>query len=143
MDPTPKRSKTRTWLVIAGILFVGGFLLGFVPQFRTASGLREELRGRDQRIQQMEREAKLSRARSSAGLVYLEFNRRNYGSATQHATALFDDLRGLLNDSSPEMRTGLDKLLSQREALMTGIAKSDPAAVELVQQMLDQLHELR
>ena len=141
MEPTPKRSKTL--LVVAGLLFVGGFLLGFVPQFRTASGLREDLRGRDQKIQQMEREAKLSRARSSAGLVYLELNRRNYGNATQHATVLFDDLRGLLNDATPEMRSSLDKLLSQRDALMTGIAKSDPAAVDLVQQMLDQLHQLR
>ena len=50
-------------VIAAGILLVGGFLLGFVPQFRSASVLRDQLRGRDERIVRLEREARLSRAR--------------------------------------------------------------------------------
>jgi hypothetical protein len=140
---TPQRISSRTMLVIAGILFAGAFLLGFVPQFRSASALRTEISGRDQRMQQLEREAKLLRARSAAGLLYLELTRRNYGIATQHATALFDHLRGMLPDSSPQTRSSIEKLLSQRDTLLAGIAKSEPAAVDLAQQMLDQLHQIQ
>ena len=115
-------------MIVAAVLFLVGFLLGFVPQFRTASALRDELQSRDQRLQQLAREAKLSQAGNLAGLLYLELARRNYGNAQQHAAALFDYVRGMLNDSSPEVRESLDRLLSRREAVMGDIARSDPAA---------------
>jgi hypothetical protein len=142
VNPQPKRSNTRTLIIVAGVLFLVGLLLGFVPQFRSASALREELKTRDQRVQQLERDVKLSRARNLAGLLYLELTRRNYGNAAQHAAGLFDQVRGMLNDSSPDVRAGLDKILTQREAMMAAIAKSDGAAVDLAQQILDQLHRL-
>lgn len=128
--------------VVALVLGLIGFLLGFIPEFRTASGLRDELRVRDQRIQQFEREAKLLRARVSASLVYLELTRRNYGIAAQQATDMFDQLRGLTSDASPQTRPILEKVLSQKDALTTGIAKSDPEAAGLAQQMSDQLQQV-
>ena len=124
-------------MIVAGVLFLSGFLLGFIPQFRSASALRDEM-------QKLEGEAKLLRARSSASLLYLELTRRNYGHAAQQAAALFDNLRGMTGDSSsPQTRSSVEKLLGQRDALTTGISKSDPEAVGLAQQMLDELHQLQ
>ena len=129
--------------IAAVILLLGGFLLGFVPQFRSSSGLRDELRGRDERISGLERDAKLSRARDLASLMYLELTRRNYGIAAQHATAFFDHIGAMRSDSPPQMRSVRERLLSHRDAVTVGIAKSDPAAVTLVQQILDKLHALK
>jgi hypothetical protein len=75
--------------IAVGILLPGGFLSGFVPQFRSSSGLCYELRGRDGRISGLERDARLSRARDLASLMHLELTRRNYGITAQHATAFF------------------------------------------------------
>jgi hypothetical protein len=47
------------------------------------------------------------------------------------------------SDSPPHVRSVLESLLSRRDAVTVGIAKSDPAAVSLVQQTLDELHALK
>ena len=135
MAETQRRLSARALLIGAAVLLVTGFLLGFVPQFRTASALRE-------RVEQLERESSVSRARNLAGRLYLELNRRNYGNAGQHATALFDHLRAMLGNASPEVRASLEKLLSQRDAVMAGIAQSDAGAAGLAQQILDELNQL-
>jgi hypothetical protein len=130
-------------MIGAGIVLLIGFLVGFVPQFRSASSLRNELHSRDERIRTLERDASLSRARHTASLMYLELTRRNYGIAAQHATAFFDQVRTMLSDAPPEIRGTLERLLSQRDALTAGIAKSDPAVVGLVQNILDELYRLK
>jgi type II secretory pathway pseudopilin PulG len=142
MNTDQKLFNLRNMAVLAAILVIAAFLLGFVPQYRQASGLRDELRVRDQRITQLESAARLARARELANLLYLELTRKNYGLAGQHATALFDHLRGMNGGDSNQYRGTLEKLLTQRDAVTASIAKSDPAAVNLVQNMLDQLNQL-
>jgi hypothetical protein len=138
-----QRFNLRNIAIVAVITFAGGFLLGFIPQFRSASGLRDGLRQRDERIHTLERDAKLSRARDLASLLYLELTRKNYGIAAQHAIALFDHVRSMRSDLSPQSRSDLDKILSQRDAVTASIAKSEPEAVNLVQQVLDQFHKFK
>jgi hypothetical protein len=140
---TSQRLNLRVVLIGAGIVLLIGFLAGFVPQYRNASSLRSELHNRDGRIRTLEREANLSRARHTAGLMYLELTRRNYGIAAQHATAFFDQVRTMLSDAAPEVRDAFHRLLGQRDAVTAGIAKSDPAVVGVVQNILDDLHRLK
>lgn len=125
------------------ILLLGGFLLGFVPQFRKASALRNELRGRDERIARIEREASLSRARDLASLLYLELTRRNYGIAAQQCCCLFYLVRTMRSDSAPELRTVLERVLSHREAVTAGVVKSDPAALSYCNKCLDEPHAVK
>ena len=138
-----QRLNVRVLIIGGGIVLLIGFLVGFVPQFRSASGLRNELYSRHERIRTLERDASLSRARDTASLVYLELTRRNYGIAAQHATGFFDQIRTMLSGAPPEVRGALERLLSQRDAVTTGIAKSDPAVVGLMQNILDELYRLK
>jgi hypothetical protein len=138
-----QRLNTRVLMIGAGIVLLIGLLLGFVPQYRNASSLRSELHSRDERIRTLEREASLSRARHTAGLMYLELTRRNYGIAAQHATAFFDQVRTMLSGAPPEVHGAFGGLLSQRDAVTAGIAKSDPAVIGLVQSILDELNRLK
>lgn len=130
-------------LIGAGTVLLFGFLLGFVPQYRNVSSLRTELHSRDERIRILEDEANLSRARQTASRMYLELTRRNYGIAAQHASAFFDQIRTMLSDAPPEVRGAFEKLLSLRDTVITGIAKSDPAVVGQVQNILDELSRLK
>ena len=88
-----KSTSTRNWIIISAVALIAVFLAGFIPQFRNASGLKDELGLRDQRIGQLQRQATLSRARDLASLLYLELTRKNYGVAEQHATAFFNHVR--------------------------------------------------
>ena len=140
---TSQRLNLRLVLIGAVVMLLIGFLAGFVPQFRSASSLRNELHTRDERIRTLERDASLSRARDTASLIYLELTRRNYGIAAQHATRFFDQIRTILSGSPAEVRGMLERLLNQRDTVNAGIAKSDPAVVGLVQNMLDELYRLK
>ena len=135
--------NARVLMIGAGSVLLIGFLVGFVPQYRGASSLRRELHDRDERILSLERGASLSRARDTASRMYLEVTRRNYGIAGQHSSTFFDQIRTMLSGAPPEVRGALEKLLSERDAVTAGIAKSDPAVIGVVQHILDELYRLK
>ena len=136
-------ARTRNLVIAAATTIVAAFLLGFFPQFRNASRLRDELRARDQRIEQLEREAKLSKARDLASLLHLQLTRKNYGIAAQHATAFFNHVRAMMIDTSnAASKSTLEYIASQRDAIVASIAKSDPAVETQVRDILERTHQL-
>ena len=100
-----KNTRTRTLLSVGAALLIAVFLLGFMPQFHRASGLREKLRAPEQRIEQLQRETKIAKTRHIASFLYLEPTRKNYGIAAQHAIASFSHVRAMLSDMSNPART--------------------------------------
>ncbi len=138
-----KSTRTRNLIVLAATALVVVFLLGFVPQFRNASRLRDELNVRDQRIERFQREAALSRTRDLASLLHVELTRKNYGVAEKHATALFNHVRSIMSDASFQpLQGGFDEILGQRDAMVSSIAKSDPVAETRAREMLLRTHQL-
>lgn len=139
-----KSTSTRKWIIIGGVALIAVFLAGFIPQFRNASGLKDELGLRDQRIEQLQRQATFSRARDLASLLYLELTRKNYGVAEQHATAFFNHVRTMIGNSAfAPVKKSLDEILGQRDAIVASIARSDPAVESQVRDTLLRVHELR
>jgi hypothetical protein len=125
--------RTRN-LVIAGIVAVAlAYLVGFVPQYRRASQLQIEL-------ETLERDARLSRARDLASLTYLEVTKKNFGTAAQSATELFNSLREAMGQTQDAgLRTELEAIGSQRDAVVAGLAKADPAVEPIVRDILERL----
>jgi hypothetical protein len=139
-----KSTLTRNWIVIGAIALLAVFLAGFIPQFRTASGLKDELALRDRRIAELQHQATLSKARDLAGLLFLELSRKNYGVAEQHATAFFNHARTMTNDAAfAPLKNSLDEILGQRDAIVSSIAKSDPAVESKVRDTLLRVQALR
>lgn len=135
--------KTTRVLVIAGILFLAGLLLGFIPEYRKASNLQDELHQRDQRITRLQSEEKLSSVRNLASLLYLEATRKNYGIASQHATSLFDHVRATMGETSdPALKGALEQVLKLRDAVTEKIAKGDPSVETLIREILDRLQQV-
>jgi hypothetical protein len=140
----PSSNRTRFFLITAAILVLAAFLLGFIPQYQKASQLQSELVARDQRINQLQREAKLSRARDLAGLLYLELTRKNYGIAGQHASALFTHLREMLSDTTdPSLKTAIENIAGQRDAITASIAKADPSVETVARDILERMHQFK
>ncbi|MEJ7608405.1 MAG: hypothetical protein WKF37_19585 [Bryobacteraceae bacterium] len=119
------------------------FLLGFIPQFRNANRLQGEVSLRDQRIERLQREAALSKARDLASLLHVELARRNYGVAEKHATAFFNHIRSIMSDASfLPLKGNFGDILGQRDAMISSISKSDPAAETSASEMPLRTHQL-
>lgn len=138
-----KSHKTRNILIAMAVLTIGAFLAGFVPQYLTASGLREEVRARDQKIEALQREARIAKGRELASLLLLELSRKNYGIAGQHASTLFDHVRGMIDDPGyGGVKGQLEQIAGQRDAVVSGIAKADPAVDAVASGILESMHKL-
>lgn len=138
-----KSGGMRNLLIGAAVLCIAAFLLGFIPQFRRASGFQDALHAREERIAQLERDVQLAKIRDTAGLLYLELTRSNYGVAAPQASALFDQLRQVAgNESYSSLRGEFEKILAQRDSVVANIAKSDPAAMVSVRDIVERLHQI-
>jgi hypothetical protein len=130
-------------LIAAVALLLAAFLTGFVPQFQKASRLQDELRARDQRLQQLQREGEFAKARDLASLLYLELTRKNYGIAAEHAAGFFTQVRSIANGTSdPGLKNALDQMAGQRDEITANIAKADPAVETPVREILQRMHQL-
>ena len=138
-----RESRRNRWILTAAILVVAAFLLGFVPQYLNNVRTSEQLHTRDQQIVQLQQQATLSRLRDLASLLYLEATRKNYGIASQRASALFDLIRTTIN-TGPDatLKDGLVSALAQRDEIVSKLAKPDAGVEKDVQDLMDRLFQL-
>lgn len=140
---TPVQAGRRSRWLLAAALLGGAFLLGFVPQYLSSTRAAANLQARDQQIKQLQKEATLSRLRDLASLLYLEISRKNYGIASQRASALFDLIRATIdNGSDAALNDGLRSILAQRDEIVSKLAKPDPGVERDVQNLMDRLYQL-
>lgn len=119
-------TRTNVLLVIGAALLIVGFLIGFVWQHGRASRFQDAAGENEKRIEQLQHEATLSRARDLAGLLCLELARKNYGTAAQSATAFFNHIRSVIaGEANADIKSGLEGILAQRDVIVAKIAKSD------------------
>ena len=138
-----RESRRNRWILIAAILVVAAFLLGFVPQYLNNVRTSEQLHTRDQQIVQLQQQAALSRLRDLASLLYLEATRKNYGIASQRASALFDLIQTTIN-TGPDaaLKDGLVSALAQRDEIVSKLAKPDAGVEKDTQDLMDRLFQL-
>ena len=110
--------------IIAGIII---FLLGLIPMWLKASA------NADQR-DAAQRELHLSRMQNMLASSAVDAQRGEYEPARQEASDFFTALREQLDKGETDatltapQREGLKPLLTQRDELITLLARSDPAA---------------
>jgi hypothetical protein len=116
----------RKALIWIGIL-AGVFLLGFLPQFSTARGLRQEVALCHTKLQ-------FAALKNGIGLVYLEANQKNYGIAAQQASGFFETARQTLaRTTATGQQTVIQDALSKRDAITAGLARGDAAVIAVIQ----------
>jgi hypothetical protein len=117
-------------LAIGAALVVVAFLVGFIPQSRKASQLQDELA-------QARTNVTSDELALSIGSVYLQASLKNYGLAGQASSGFFDRARTLSAEAAngSERQKFLQSALSQRDAVTAGLAKGDPAVLDLVRDL--------
>ena len=119
---------------------VGFFLLGFVPiWFRTAGAIEQ----RDA----AQRGVRLAQLQNTLGAAVIEVQRGQYEPARQLTSDFYTNLRRQVDGYSgslfaPPQRERLRSLLSERDELITLLARSDPAATDRLFNVYSTYHKL-
>jgi hypothetical protein len=121
---------------------VVAFLLGFVPQYREAGGLRGELRKALEQVGSLQLKARLAELRDLASLTYLESNARNYGVARQHSTKLFTLSAEMAGETSDQgLRILLSEIAQERDHITAGLAEGKGAVQLDLEKLARRLYE--
>jgi hypothetical protein len=143
---TEKNSRrtimTRTRLIGGALLLLAAFLLGFVPQYRTAGGLRGELRSVQDEAASLRLKAHLAELRDLAGLIYLESNAKNYGIARQHSTQFFTRAAEVAAETSDEsLKALLTEVSGDRDNVTAGLAEGRGGVQADIEKLARRLYE--
>ena len=119
----------KSRVIIAGIILVGVFMAGFVPQYIKANRLDNEL----QQARQANFGAEL---RDLVGLAYVQANQKNYGLAAATTTRFFNRVRDVANQmADPNARKAVENLLVTRDKVTAALAKGDAGVVGDLQEL--------
>ncbi len=127
VEPTRSGGALSRLGIYAAVL-IGVFLLGFVPMFLMATGRASE---RDE----ARRELRLSRIQNLLASAAIDARRGEYEPARLAASSFYNDLgaEAELNSASAltaQQRTGVQSLLTDRDGVITLLARSDPSAAD-------------
>lgn len=124
--------KFLMWVVV----FVIGLLIGFVPQYWKARGLREELTS-------YRAKADLAKVQQSAALTYVAATQLNYGVASGYAQTFFANVQSVqATISDPATKEALSQVLSARDKITADLAKGSPEVVSELQPLVLKLEPL-
>lgn len=116
-------------VIVVAVLLVIVFLAGFVPGYVKTHRLENELR-------EARREQSLAQLRDLASLAYFQANQKDYGLAGGTAAQFFDRTQQTANQTpDASARKPLDDLLSLRDRITAGLAKGDPGVLSDLQDL--------
>jgi hypothetical protein len=120
-----------TWVIV----FIVGLLIGFVPQYWKAHGLRQDLNS-------CTAKADLARVQQSAALTYVAATQLNYGVASGYAQTFFagaQTLQGTTTDAS--VKDVLSQVLAARDKITGDLAKGSSDVVGELQPLMTKLEQ--
>ena len=120
------RVHVSLWLV----LLIGGFLLGFVPEYLKNRDLRLQLQNPQNTIDALKLQVQMGELRDAASLMLIEISRQNYGLARDYSTQFY----GKVNDAidtvqGPELKKSLQELATTRDSLTANLSAANPASL--------------
>jgi hypothetical protein len=119
------------------ILLIGGFLLGFVPEYRKNRDLQIQLEAPQKAMNALKRQIQAGELRDAAGLMFLELSRENYGLAREHATEYQNSLKALISQTQDEtLKKSLEELSAAQESLTTSLIAPNAASLMAAQTLL-------
>ena len=132
------KKKLILWLM----LLVVGFLTGFIPQYVKTQRVNQEVAAAKQQLDSCGKSVAMSQLRDTAAMLYLEATRKNYGTAAEYASRLFENIPQAASQSSdPTVKSALDDVLKARDTITAELAKGDPAVVTDLQSVMVKLEE--
>ena len=122
--------KWKTVAIVGAVLFLAGFLLGFIPEHQRASKLAKHL-------ETARLESKLREIRELASLSYIDASKMNYGASAEDSERMFGLVREAVNDTKDDgLRSSLNGLSTFRDTVMGKLSAADASVLEPLQQIV-------
>jgi len=116
-------------IVVAAVVAIAVFLIGFVPEFVKVNRLEDELRKSVQ-------EKAGYQLRELISLAYFQATQKNFGLAAETSSQFFGRAREMTNQAQDATsRKALEGLLASRDKVTAALAKGDAAAVDDLQEL--------
>jgi len=130
----------KAGLAGGAILVIAAFLFGFVPQYRKAGNLNDELTAAQQQLNSEREKSQMEKTGLLIGYIYLQTNLKNYGLAGQSAPKFFDEVHVMANQTTnPNWQALIPSVGARRDQIITGLAKGDPATLAAVQDIFQRM----
>jgi hypothetical protein len=130
--------KLALWFV----LFIAGFLVGYILQYTTLQRVRRELTASTNQLGSCRSGEQSSHLRDTATMMYLEVVQKNYGKAGEYSKDFFDQAQRIVsNTDDPVLRNLLHDMLATRDQITADLAKGDGAALSEIQPVLLRLEQ--
>ncbi|MEQ1762267.1 MAG: hypothetical protein ABL984_03875 [Pyrinomonadaceae bacterium] len=115
------------WLIRIGLLLLA-FLLGFVPMWLSNRQLAADLVAREKALHR-------SRVQNTLTAATIYARRGEYETARQNTSTFFTEIRAEMDKGdagilSEQERIGLNRVMAERDAVITLLSRNDPAAAE-------------
>ena len=131
-SPSPTRSRTALWLAGTALL---GFLAGFLMQLSRVNSAHDDLTHARHALHAARLEVALSAA-------VIEAQSGRYEVARQRASDFYTGLqRQLLPVIAAEQQADARAMLSERDSIITSLARSDPTSSGVLASVLVRLRE--
>ena len=119
------RGRIILWL----ILFIGGFLVGFVPEYLKIRDLRSQLEDPRKTIDALKLQLQMSDLRDQASLMSIEVSRQNYGLARDYAAQYYTRLNEVIESVQDQaVKKSLQELAATRDSVMQALMTATPAS---------------
>jgi hypothetical protein len=120
------RVHITLWLV----LLIGGFLLGYVPEYLKNRDLQAQLQNPQKMIDALKLQLQMSEVRDAASMMLLELSRQNYGLARDYSGQFYNKLKDAIDAvQDPALKKSLQDLAATRETLTGELATANAAAL--------------
>ena len=128
----PRSNALQKWLIRIGVVLLA-FLLGFVPMWLSNRQLSAELANRD-------KELRRGRIQNTLTAATIYARRGEYETARQNTSSFFTEVRGEIDNGdagilSEQERIGLNRVMAERDEVITLLSRNDPAAAERLSNM--------
>lgn len=132
----------RRKLVLWFVLWIAGFLTGFIPQYARLRRAQKELSASTKQLGSCQSSQQLSQLRDTAAMMYLEAVQKNYGKAGEYSREVFDQAQQITSSSEDSaVRNLLRDTLTTRDQIIADLAKGDAAALSEIQPVLSKLEQ--
>ena len=130
--------KLALWFV----LFIAGFLVGYILQYTTLQRVQRELTTSTNQLGNCRSGEQSSHLRDTATMMYLEVVQKNYGKAGEYSKDFFDQAQRIVSSTDdPVLRNLLRDTLTTRDQITADLAKGDGAALSEIQPVLLRLEQ--
>jgi hypothetical protein len=124
------------------VLFIAGFLAGYILQYTTLQRVQRELTASTNQLGSCRSGEQSSHVRDTATMMYLEVVQKNYGKAGEYSKDFFDQAQRIVSRTDdPVFRNLLRDTLATRDQITADLAKGDGAALSEIQPVLLRLEQ--